>query len=115
MARKSTEFVQFKLRVREGLRVKIEREAKKKDQSANNEAVERLERSFDLSKQENRDAAVVDFLANGDGSAVDWFRWLAFQCQVRAPKDGIWTKEMRENLASEFRNYLVPTLEGTDQ
>jgi hypothetical protein len=44
--RKSTEFVQFKLRVREELRRRLERAAKKSDRSANNEAVARLEKSF---------------------------------------------------------------------
>jgi hypothetical protein len=48
MARKPTEYVQFKLRIREGLRRNIEREAKKKAQSANNEAVDRLEKSFEI-------------------------------------------------------------------
>jgi len=46
MARKPTDFVQFKLRIREGLRRKIEREAEKKKISANAEAVERIERTF---------------------------------------------------------------------
>jgi hypothetical protein len=46
MARKATEYVQFKLRIREGLRRRIELEAKKKEHSANTEAVSRLERSI---------------------------------------------------------------------
>jgi phosphoglycolate phosphatase-like HAD superfamily hydrolase len=51
MVRKPTEYVQFKLRVREGLRRNLEREAKKKAQSANNEAVERLEKSFEIDER----------------------------------------------------------------
>ena len=47
MARKPTEFTQFKLRIRESLRRKIERAADKKAISANAEAVERIERTFD--------------------------------------------------------------------
>jgi hypothetical protein len=46
MSRKPTEFVQFKLRIREALRRKIEKAAEKKDISANAEAVERIERTF---------------------------------------------------------------------
>jgi hypothetical protein len=46
MARKPTEFVQFKLRIREALRRKIERAAEKKAISANAEAVERIEYAF---------------------------------------------------------------------
>jgi hypothetical protein len=45
-ARKPTDFVQFKLRIREGLRRRLEREAQKKRQSTNQEAVDRLEDSF---------------------------------------------------------------------
>jgi hypothetical protein len=45
-ARKPTDFVQFKLRVREDLRRRLEREANKQDHSTNNEAVLRLEQSF---------------------------------------------------------------------
>lgn len=52
MARKPTDFVQFKLRIREGLRRKIEREAEKKKISANAEAVERIERTFKEEKWE---------------------------------------------------------------
>jgi Arc-like DNA binding domain len=44
--KKATEFTQFKLRIREGLRRQIEKEAKKNGRSANAEAVERLEASF---------------------------------------------------------------------
>jgi hypothetical protein len=46
MARKSTDYVQFKLRIRESLRRKIERAAEKKAISANAEAVERIEKTF---------------------------------------------------------------------
>ena len=47
MARKPTEYVQFKLRIRESLRRKIEKAAEKKAQSANAEAVERIEQTFE--------------------------------------------------------------------
>jgi hypothetical protein len=47
VAKKATELVQFKLRIREGLRRQIEREANKNGRSVNAEAVERLERSFE--------------------------------------------------------------------
>jgi hypothetical protein len=46
MARKPTEFVQLKLRIRETLRRKLERAAEKKGQSANAEAVERIAQTF---------------------------------------------------------------------
>ncbi|WOH47657.1 hypothetical protein [Bradyrhizobium sp. sBnM-33] len=46
MARKPTEYVQLKLRVRESLRRKLERAAEKKAHSANAEAVARIEYTF---------------------------------------------------------------------
>ena len=46
MARRPTEYVQFKLRIRESLRRKIEKAAELRDHSANAEAVWRIERTF---------------------------------------------------------------------
>jgi hypothetical protein len=51
--KKPTDLVQFKLRIRDGLRRQIEREAKKRSRSANAEAVARLEQSF--AQQETAD------------------------------------------------------------
>jgi hypothetical protein len=47
MARKPTDVVQFKLTIREALRRKIEKAAEKKAISANAEAVERIEETFE--------------------------------------------------------------------
>jgi predicted NBD/HSP70 family sugar kinase len=47
MARKSSRVVQYKIRVREALRRRIEKAAEKNGVSANHEMVSRLERSFD--------------------------------------------------------------------
>ena len=47
MARKSTEYFQFKLRIRESLRRKIEKAAEKADHSANAEAVRLIEHALD--------------------------------------------------------------------
>lgn len=58
MARKPTDYLQFKLRIRESLRRKIERAAEKKAISANAEAVERLEQTFeqeDLWEQQHKE------------------------------------------------------------
>lgn len=45
--RKSTDQVQLNVRMREGLRAKLEQSAKKNYESLNREVVDRLERSFD--------------------------------------------------------------------
>lgn len=46
MSKKTTEIVQFKLLISQGLRRQLERSAKANGRSANGEAVVRLERSF---------------------------------------------------------------------
>ena len=47
MARKITEIVTLSLRIREELRKRVEREAKRADRSMNAEIVHRLEQSFE--------------------------------------------------------------------
>ena len=59
MARKPTEFVQFKLRIREALRRKIERDAEKKAISANAEAIERLEASYEVDRRTDEQAQAL--------------------------------------------------------
>jgi hypothetical protein len=66
MARKPTDYVQFKLRVRRSLLLKIQREAEKKKHSANTEAVNRLEESFDRVEQAWRDGAIIDMLVDNN-------------------------------------------------
>jgi hypothetical protein len=77
MARKAAEFVQFKLRIREGLRRDIEREAKKNHRSANAEAVERLEKSFETSAVRQWDTFITMMI--GGSESADFLRWLAPQ------------------------------------
>jgi hypothetical protein len=55
MARKPTDIVQYKLRIRESLRRRIEQAAKKNGVSANQEMVGRLERSFEQETQRKLD------------------------------------------------------------
>jgi hypothetical protein len=47
MARKNTEIVTLSLRIREELRKRVEREAKRADRSMNAEIAHRLEQSFE--------------------------------------------------------------------
>jgi Arc-like DNA binding dprotein len=88
MVRKAAEFVQFKLRVSEKMRRDIEREAKKNHRSANAEAVERLEKSFETSAVRPADSVLrtdspawdtfITMMIGGNESA-DFLRWLALQ------------------------------------
>src|ERR1700722_19418824 len=79
MARKPTDYVQFKLRVRRSLLLKIQREAEKKKHSANTEAVNRLEESFDRSEQARRDSAIIDMLVDNDKVSGALLRQIAIK------------------------------------
>jgi hypothetical protein len=62
-ARKSTDIVPMMVRMREGLRKKLERTAEDNAHSINAEINLRLELSFALAEQEKRDTAIVDMIA----------------------------------------------------
>jgi hypothetical protein len=62
MAGKPSDYVQFKLRIRQSLVKRLQKEALKKDRSANNEAVERLEQSFAADEKTRRDSEILDML-----------------------------------------------------
>jgi hypothetical protein len=79
MARKPTDYVQFKLRVRRSLLLKIQREAEKKKHSANTEAVERLEESFVRNEQARRDSAIIDMLVDNDKVSSALLRQIALE------------------------------------
>jgi hypothetical protein len=81
MARKPTDYVQFKLRVRRALLLKIQREAEKKKHSANTEAVNRLEESFDRW----RDSAILDMFMDNDNVSSAALRLVADKIK-KAPK-----------------------------
>jgi hypothetical protein len=102
MARKPTEFVQFKLRIREGLRREIERAAKKKAISANAEAVERLEQSFKADAAGQWNAFLTTLI--GGGKNTDLLHWLA----SKIGKDWNWSDsaESRERMIEEIKNEL---------
>jgi hypothetical protein len=76
---KPTDYVQFKLRVRKGLVKRLQKEADKKKHSANNEAVERLERSFERDAKAERDAAIIDMLVRHDDVSGQLLRDIADQ------------------------------------
>jgi hypothetical protein len=107
--RKPTDYVQFKLRVRQSLLKQIQKEAAKKKHSANNEAVERLEQSFVADEKSRRDSEIIDMLVrhkdvssqllrdiyDGIAKHPDWDRdeaarkdllsWLAFAIYGKEP------------------------------
>jgi hypothetical protein len=73
MAKKATAIVPTMLRMREELRRRLEREAKKNERSLNAEMVGRLEQSFD----EQRNSAILDLLVNNDNVSSAVLRQIA--------------------------------------
>jgi hypothetical protein len=97
MARKPTDYVQFKLRIRQSLLKQIQKEAEKKKHSANNEAVERLERSFADEAKEVRDSAILDMMLGKDDLKGMLMRSLASQLAKDDPNQSI-VKKAKEYL-----------------
>jgi hypothetical protein len=83
MARKATELVPTMLRIREGLRKKLERAANANDWSMNMEINQRLEVSFIREDQEARDSAIVDMLAGPSHYSQQLLREIVWQLQKR--------------------------------
>jgi hypothetical protein len=71
MAKKSTAIVPTMLRMREDLRKRLDREAKKREHSLNAEMVERLEQSFVDDEQNKREVAIIRMMTESDGITVD--------------------------------------------
>lgn len=120
MARKATEYVQFKLRIREGLRARLEREADKKEHSTNHEAVLRLEQSFVRDEHRNRershiekDAEVLNLMIGNNEAAADALRSIVFEMQSH-PK---WDESIagRQAMADRVHAILFPQFEGDEQ
>lgn len=77
MPKKPAGNVQFKLLVQPSLLKRLQKEAQNKGHSANNEAVERLERSFELDTNAERDRAVLGMLVSHDGVSAKILRDIA--------------------------------------
>ena len=69
MARKSTDYVSNEIRMREGLRLKIEVAAREHETSMNTEMVSRLEASFDEEVRFNDIANLMEVAAGGKENA----------------------------------------------
>ena len=88
MAKKSTEIVPTMLRIREDLRKRLEREAKKRDHSLNAEMVERLEQSFVDDAQNERDLAIIRIMMDSDDISIALMRKIVFQLWKRRMGEG---------------------------
>jgi hypothetical protein len=106
MTKKPSEHMQFKLRVQPSLLKRLQKEAAKKDQSANSEAVERLERSFEKDAKEERDRAVIGMLVCHDGVSADILRDIADEIA----KDAAWNHD--EAARKDLVGWLYITAHG---
>jgi len=97
VARKPTEYVQFKLRIRESFRLQIKAAAEKKKHSANIEAVERLERS--LKRDEDS-----DLIQRASAAIVEDMRRILALTEERKAKN----EKMRLQMEKELEHALVP-------
>jgi hypothetical protein len=88
MAKKSTAIVPTMLRMREDLRKRLEREAKKRDHSLNAEMVERLEQSFVDDAQNERDLAIIRIMMDSDDISIALMRKIVFQLWKRRMGEG---------------------------
>jgi len=66
MARQLTDIVSLSLRIREGIRRRLEREAKKRNLSLNAEIVDRLDQSFELVERQAQYDALISVAAGGN-------------------------------------------------
>jgi hypothetical protein len=101
MARKPTDYVQFKLRVRRSLLLKIQREAEKKKHSANTEAVNRLEESFDRFEQARRDSAIIDMLVDNNQVRGALLRQIALE-MTKAPNNAFRSEADAKNFLTSI-------------
>jgi hypothetical protein len=93
MSRKPTEFVQFKLRIREALRRKIEKAAEKRAISANAEAVERIEFTFE--EDEKLEAAERDL----EQRKVELEKWHQEWAEEEAREKALYQAALTDSLA----------------
>jgi hypothetical protein len=87
VAKKSTEIVPTMLRIREDLRKRLEREAKKRDHSLNAEMAERLEQSFVDSADSERDLRIINMMMDSNDISVDLIRKIVFELWKRRMGD----------------------------
>jgi hypothetical protein len=116
VAKKATAIVPTMLRMREELRKRLEREAKKSGRSLNAEMVGRLELSFTIDEEaRSRDSAIIDMLVNNDNVSSALLRQIALEMTkvsgafrneadvknfLKGINFSVFGKEMRERIKS---------------
>jgi hypothetical protein len=103
--RKKTDIVQFKLRIREGLRGRLESAAKNQERSLNSEIVTRLEESF-------RRSELASLTENVDRLSALHERTQAFFARVSSsPAPRKWIGEMEAEMEARQKARALPDQE----
>jgi hypothetical protein len=101
VAKKVAEFAQLKIRVTDKLRRDLEREAKKNHRSANSEATERLEKSFEADATRHWDTFMTA-MVGGDKNS-DLLQWLA----TKMSREWNWdSAEARQRMVKDIQDEL---------
>lgn len=109
--RASTDYVQLKLRIRSPLVKRLQKEADKKKQSANNEAVQRLEQSFSRDENSHRDSQILEMMlgfAVKNDDQMELFRYILSELRELDPAD---VKRMRKHFSDLIRPYRDKQIE----
>jgi hypothetical protein len=92
MARKPTDFVQVKIRMREALRRKLERSALLRDHSTNAEALGRIERTF---AQDEEIAAAAEKMEAREAELREMFQQ---QAEEQAKREAKYAMALRDSM-----------------
>ena len=87
--RKTTDYIQINVRMREALRAKLETSAKRNDESLNREIVDRLERSFD------RQELLIDAMTLTYGEHLSGLLMVMARAMADAGKMGVFVSDPR--------------------
>ena len=111
MAKKGTEIVGLTLRLREGLRARLDQEAEINARSLNSEIVARLEESFSREADRAREKTYTEqesevlrwMVADTDGSSSDLIRHVVFLLQLN--KDWASSPQKTASLLEKISKY----------
>jgi hypothetical protein len=102
--RKKTDIVQFKLRIREVLRKRLETVAKNEERSLNSEIVDRLEQSF----AQNKNMLLLEAIL-APGLGLDLIRAVATIITVAGPE---WHQPPKSHAVADAINKVVAVFTG---
>jgi hypothetical protein len=107
--RNPTDIVQLsKVRMREGLRKRLARQAELNARTLNGEITRRLEDSFARDFKKDLNTTVVEVLAGPSKFSAELLRWIAFDLQAH-PQWNRSPEKMAERLGSRVWEVATPT------